>query len=320
MAVFTHITEEQLVQHLSQFDIGGLVSFTVIAEGVENNNYKLITKQGPFILTLFEKRTKPEDLPFFTAFMKHLRGKDIPCAAVIPALDGKEITTLGGRPSIITSFLEGTWPRQTDVYHAEAVGTTLARMHLASGSFKMQRENAMSLPAWKKLITACAGKTDLLPFLQKELEYIGQGKDLNRFFEKNGMEELPKGAVHADLFPDNVFFTGKNLTGVIDFYFSCTDFFAYDLMLTLNAWCFNKDGTLNRTRKDAFLTGYQTVRPLMKAETLSLPFFGRAAAMRIIATRLYDLLHSPAGAMVTPKDPQEHVRILEFYQTESLPL
>jgi len=309
MAVFTPISEEQLTQHLAQFSLGKLISFVGIAEGVENTNYKLMTEKGPFILTLFERRTRSEDLPFFIAFMKHLHGLGIPCPDVIAATDGREVVSLNGKPAIITSFLEGAWPKHVESFHSAAVGALLGRMHMAAGSFKIKRENAMFLPAWKVLINACAGKTDLLPFLQEELAYL----------EKNWPAQLPSGAVHADLFPDNVFFTGKNLTGVIDFYFACADTFVYDLMLTLNAWCFEPSG-LNKEKAALLLEAYQKERPLTEAEKKSLQFFGRAAAIRIIATRLYDLLHPAAGAKVTPKDPLEYARILKFYQTESLPL
>jgi homoserine kinase type II len=306
MAVFTHISAEQLAQHLLVFDIGTLVSFTGVSEGVENTNFKLVTTRGQFILTIVEKRTRAEDLPFLTAYMKHLYDKGIPCPDVVAAVDGKEITTLAEKPAIITTFLPGAWPRRIENFHVAAVGTLLAHMHLAAGSFTPQRKNTMSLPEWKSLIWSCAGKTDLVPLLQKELEYIGD----------NLPQNLPSGAVHADLFPDNVFFTGEKLTGVIDFYFSCTDNFVYDLMLALNAWCFEPAG-LNRQKAKQFLDAYQKERPLTAAELESLPFFGRAAALRIIATRLYDLLHPASGATVTAKDPHEHVRILEFYQTQS---
>lgn len=309
MAVFTHITAEQLVQYLAHFNIGELVSFEGINEGVSNTNYKIITTQDRFILTLFEERTRTEDLPFFIAFMKHLHDNGIPCPDVISTTDKKQIVALNGKPAIITSFLEGAWPRKIEDFHAVAVGTELARMHLAAGSFKEQRTNSMSLPTWKKLIGACAGKSELAPFLQKELDYL----------EKNRPQNLPGGAVHADLFPDNVFFAGQKLTGIIDFYFACTDSFAYDLMLTLNAWCFETSG-LNKQKAALFLQSYQSVRSISDAEKQTLGFFGRAAALRIIATRLYDLLHPVPGALITPKDPQQYVDILKYYQNEGLPL
>lgn len=307
MAVFTHISAEQLAQHLKHFDIGQLVSFTGITEGVENTNYKIVTEHGRFILTLFEKRTRAEDLPFFISFMKHLHDKGVPCPNVISASDGRDMISLNGKLAIITSFLEGEWPRKTENFHVAAVGAQLARMHLAARDFAQRRTNSMSLPAWKMLIGACMGKTDLMPFLQKELDHI----------EKNWPQNLPSGAVHADLFPDNVFFNKEKLTGVIDFYFACTDSFAYDFMLTLNAWCFEPAG-LNKQKARLFLEAYQKERILNAAEKQSLPFFGRAAALRIVATRLYDLLHPVPGAVIMPKDPQQYVDILKFHQTESL--
>ena len=305
MAVFTQIPEDVVVELLKKFDIGGFISYDGILSGVENTNYKLSTDSGDFILTIFEKRTKAEDLPFFIAFMKHLHGKSISCPDVIAASSGKEIISVKGKPGIITNFLQGQSASRIEDFHVTAIGGLLASLHHAAASFKVQRENAMSLPAWKSLINACAGKTELLPLLQKELAYL----------ETNWPQNLPSGAIHADLFPDNVFFTGKNLTGIIDFYFACTDAFAYDLMLTLNAWCFEPTG-LNREKTALLLDSYQKERPLTEAEKKSLTFFGRAAALRIIATRLYDQLHPAAGAVITPKNPQEYVRILAFYQTE----
>jgi len=309
MAVFTHISAEQLAQHLALFNIGKLVSFIGITEGVENTNYKLVTELGSYILTLFEKRTRAEDLPFFISFMKHLHDHGILCPDVICTAGGKKIITLSGKPAIITSFLEGSWPRKIEDFHVAAVGTQLARMHMAAETFREQRINSMSLPAWRTLIDACEGKTDLMPLLQKELDYI----------EKNWPRELPSGAVHADLFPDNVFFAGEKLTGVIDFYFACTDSFAYDLMLTLNSWCFEPAG-LNKQKAALFLDAYQKDRPLTEAEKRSLTFFGRAAALRIIATRLYDWLHPIPDALILPKDPMQYVQILKYHQAESLPL
>jgi homoserine kinase type II len=303
MAVFTHITQEQLAVHLAQYDIGAPVSFAGIAEGVENTNYKLVTAKGAFILTLFEKRTKAEDLPFFVSLIRHLRGKGIPCPAVVAARNGADIVPLEGKAALITGFLEGKSPAPISVSHARAAGKMLARMHLAAGDFALQRENSLSLPGWKRLIAACGGKSEAVPRLEEELAYL----------ESRWPKGLPAGAVHADLFPDNTFFTAEEMTGVIDFYLACTDFFAYDLMLTLNAWCF-EGGSFNKEKAAAFFGAYEKLRPLSPAEEESLPLFGRAAALRIVATRLYDQLHPAPGALVTPKDPQEYMRILAFYR------
>jgi homoserine kinase type II len=314
MAVFTSVSEEQLKAHLAQYDIGALVGFTGIEEGVSNTNYKIVTtgdSQGDidFILTLFEERTPPESLPFFIAFMQHLYAKGIPCPDVIAAKNGDAIISLGKRPAVITSFLQGRGPKQIEPFHAAAMGQTLGQLHLAGMDFSLQRKSTMALPTWRSLIKQCEGKSDLVPFLQAELEYL----------ERNWPQGLPGGAIHADLFPDNIFFMGRELTGVIDFYFSCTDVFVYDLMLTLNAWCF-EDGAFNREKTSLFLKSYQQERALTEKEKAALTFFGRAAAVRIIATRLYDGLHVPFGALVTPKDPHEHVKILEYHQHETISL
>jgi homoserine kinase type II len=303
MAVFTQISEQQLVQHLALFNIGKLVSFSGITEGVSNTNYKIVTDRAPYILTLFEERTRTEDLPFFINFMKHLHAKGIPSPDVIAAVAGKEVVTLGGKPAIITSFLEGAWPQQIESHHIASVAGCLARMHLAANSFNEQRANSMSMPAWRQLITACSGKSPVVPALLAELDYI----------ETKWPLHLAKGAVHADLFPDNVFFSGEKLTGIIDFYFACTDVLIYDLMLAFNAWCFDATGP-NAQKVELFFAAYQKERPMSGAEMRWLTFFGRAAALRIVATRLYDWFHPVPGAVITPKDPGHYLNILGYHQ------
>lgn len=313
MAVYTHIPAEDLKAHVGLYDIGLLVSSIGITEGVENTNYKLITTLGDYILTLFEKRSRPEDLPFFIAYMNHLRGRGIACPAVIPARSGETIVPLGGKAAIVTSFLQGVWQKNPDARHTQAVGTLLGCMHQAGSDFTMTRANSMGPAAWRHLIDACGARADTLQpglakLLQEELAWQ----------EKNRPQGLPAGVVHADLFPDNVFFTGKDLSGVIDFYFACNETFAYDLMLTANAWCFG-DGTLDKERFTPLLTAYTGVRPLSAQEMMSLPFFGRAAALRIIATRLYDWLHRDDAAVVNVKDPLEYVRILKYHREWKFP-
>jgi len=307
MAVYTHISGDDLARHLAGFRLGEAVAFEGIGDGVENTNYKLTTGTGLYILTLFEGRVAEKDLPFFLSFMEHLRGAGVPVAAVVPDAQGHAVLPLAGKPSVITTFLPGAWPKETTPEHCRAVGETLARMHLAAADFGGARENGMGLSEWRRLIMASgAAEEKLRNFLHDELSFL----------EKNTPKNLPRGAVHADLFPDNVFFEGKKLSGVIDFYFACTDFFAYDLMLTLNAWCFDGAGGLQREKSDALLAGYARHRQLTPDEEAALPIFGRAAALRIVATRLYDALHLRPDAVVTPKDPQEHVQILRFYQND----
>lgn len=309
MAVYTQISEDALRAVVAKFDIGALQSYQGIPEGVENTNYVLTTDRDKYILTLIEKRADPEELPFYTGFMEHLRHKGIPCAAVIPDREGRRIFSFEGKPALITEFLEGVWPRDIYVHHCLAAGELLAAMHRAGRDFPMKRKNTMSFPAWKSLIHAAADHADdvepgLIALLDAELDYL----------ESHWPKFLPKGAVHADLFPDNVFFIDEKVSGVIDFYFACWDTFAYDLMLTFNPWCFDWKGDLDTAKAKAFLESYNRVRPLSKNELKSLPFFGRAAAVRIIATRLYDWLNPVDGALVRPKDPLEHVKILRYHQ------
>jgi homoserine kinase type II len=314
MAVYTQITKEELKSVIARFDIGTLVSFKGIAEGVENTNYSVETTAGRYILTLVEKRASAEELPFYTGFMQHLRAKGIPCPAALRQVEGTEIFTMHGKPALLTEFLDGTWPREIQPQHCRVVGRLVAEMHRAGRDFPMKRKNTMSLPAWKSLIHACAGRADevergLFGFLDAELDYL----------EKNWPKYLPRGAVHADLFPDNVFFDRDEITGVIDFYFSCTDTLAYDLMLTVNPWCFDWKGDLDTDKSCELLETYHRTRPLTKNELKSLPFFGRAAALRIVATRLYDWLNPVEGALVRAKDPMEHVKILRFHQKVGSP-
>ncbi len=304
MAVFTHITQEQAAEHLAAFDIGAVTALEPISAGVENTNYKLATSAGNYILTLVEKRTRAEDLPFIVAFMAHLQKRDIPCPAVIADKTGRAIVPLAGRPAVITDFLAGAAAKELTPAHAGAAGALLAKMHNAAADFKPRRENPVALPAWKKLIGDCAA-APVFAELQEELAFLANNRPWG----------LPAGAVHADLFPDNAFFQEEKISGVFDFYFSCTDAFAYDFMATLDAWCFD-NGVFAPARARAFAAAYQALRPLSGEEKKSLPYFGRAAALRIVATRLYDQLHPAHGAHIAPHDPYEHVRILQFHQTE----
>lgn len=310
MAVYTRITEEELESRLADFNIGTLLRIEGIADGVENSNYHLHTSQGRYILTLFEKRVNREELPFYLSYMRHLQGSGIHCPAAEKTLSGAEIFTLAGKPAIITTFLEGAWPRDITPAHCAAVGHVLAQMHLAAKSFSPKRRNTMALPAWRSLIHACAREADNL-----EAGLFDRLEEALDATEKNWPRSLPQGAVHADLFPDNVFFKDGELSGVIDFYFACTEVFAYDLMLTLNPWCFDKAGVLDTDKSAALLKAYHAVRPLSAAEMSALPLLGRAAALRIVATRLYDWFNPAKDAIVTAKDPMEHVRILRFHQS-----
>lgn len=310
MAVYTEVTETDLSSFLEDYDIGTLLSYKGIAEGVENSNFLLRTTGGTFILTLYEKRVDPADLPFFLGLMDHLAEKGLNCPLPIHRNDGTSLGQLAGRPAALISFLDGAWPRRAQPFHCRGVGRVLAEMHIAGADFTISRENALSVPDWRPLWELSAPRADEVEQgLQAEIE-----AELD-ILEKNWPRNLPGGVIHADLFPDNVFFIGEDLSGVIDFYFACNDFLVYDLAICLNAWCFEADGAFNLTKGMALLDGYNSVRPLTAAETQALPLLARGAAMRFLLTRLYDWLMTPAGALVVKKDPMEYLRKIRFHRS-----
>ncbi|OEI82238.1 homoserine kinase [Brucella sp. BO3] len=309
MAVYTDINEIELGAFLRHYDIGTLTSYKGIAEGVENSNYLLHTSSGSFILTLYEKRTNREDLPFFLGLMQHLARRGLECPQPVVRNDGAMIGELAGRPAAIVTFLEGMWMRRPTVTHCEAVGEGLAHMHLAGADFPMRRRNGLTLPDWRPLWNLSRERADTV-----EQGLVAEAEADLDFLEKNWPADLPQGVIHADLFPDNVFFLGDRLSGFIDFYFACTDILAYDVAVCLNAWCFEKDFSYNRTKGAALLRGYTSVRPLSGAEADALPVLARGAAVRFMLTRLYDWLTVPAGSFVVKKDPMEYVRRMRFHR------
>ncbi|MEX0922073.1 MAG: homoserine kinase [Rhodovibrionaceae bacterium] len=314
MAVYTEVTDEDLAAFLADYDLGEPRAFKGIAEGVENSNYLLQTTAGNFILTLYEKRVNPNDLPFFLGLMDHLAAQDIPCPTPVHARDGIALRELCGRPAAIITFLDGLWPRRIHPEHCGPLGAALARMHLAGQSFEGVRENDLSVGGWRPLLEASGSRSEEVQRgLTRELETALES------LEADWPSGLPSGVIHADLFPDNVFFQGDRLTGLIDFYFACTDFFAYDLAVCLNAWCFEPDGAFNVTKARLLLRAYRQVRPLEPAELEALPLLARGSAIRFLLTRLYDWLNCPAGALVKPKDPLEYLRKLRFHQAVKTP-
>ncbi|WP_440981429.1 homoserine kinase [Shinella sumterensis] len=315
MAVYTDITEDDLSSFLTAYDAGTLLSYKGIAEGVENSNFLLHTTKGPFILTLYEKRVDRDDLPFFLGLMHHLAERGLSCPLPLPRKDGALLGELSGRPAAMISFLEGMWLRKPAARHCREVGIALAKMHLAAEGFEIRRENALSVEGWRPLWEKSAARADEVEAgLQKEI-----GQELH-YLEAHWPANLPEGVIHADLFPDNVFFIGDDLSGLIDFYFACNDYLAYDVAICLNAWCFEKDGSYNLTKGMALLTGYESVRPLSGDEAAALPLLARGSAMRFFLTRLYDWLMTPAGALVVKKDPLEYLRKLRFHRAVENPV
>jgi len=310
MAVYTDVAADELAEFLGAYDIGELLSYKGVAEGVENSNFLLHTTAGSFILTLYEKRVARSDLPFFLGLMSHLAANGINCPQPLKNKSGETLSTLAGRPAAIINFLEGIWPRKPNVSQCAGVGQALAKMHLAGRDFPMSRGNALSVSGWRPLFEQAASRADevqpgLGAFIGAELDYL-EGNVWPR--------DLPSGVIHADLFPDNVFFLGEKLSGIIDFTFACNDMLAYDVAICLNAWCFESDCSFNVTKARAFLNAYGRERELSKAEQNALPLLARGAALRFLLTRLVDFLNVPPGALVRPKDPLEYVRKLRFHQ------
>src|SRR5215472_3309354 len=296
MAVYTDVAAEDLSRFLAGYEIGTLLSYKGIAEGVENSNFLVHTEKGHFILTLYERRVAERDLPFFLNLMEHLASRGINCPQPVKNRAGKVLGKLAGRPAAIVTFLDGMWIRRPSAAHCGALGEALARLHLAGADFAMRRENALSVAGWRQLYEGCRKRAHRV---DRNLEAL-VGAELGAL-EREWPRDLPQGVIHADLFPDNVFFLGDKLSGVIDFYFACTDTLVYDVAICLNAWCFEVDHSYNVTKGRSLLSAYGKVRSLSQAERTALPVLARGAAMRFLLTRLVDWLAGPDGALVKPK-------------------
>ena len=310
MAVYTEVPDDDLRTFLSAYDIGDVVSFKGIAEGVSNSNYLMQTTKGPYILTLYERRINIEELPFFLGLMEHLAKNGVRCPIPIKNKKGEALQTLCGKAAVVVSFLQGISPRKITAEQCAELGTALAQLHEAGRSFGMTRANSLSLDGWRDLYARAGGAADDVEPGMKAL--IGTELDvLAAAWPKSG---LPAGIIHADLFPDNVFFLDGKCSGLIDFYFACTDFLAYDIAVCLNAWCFEQDGAFNITKASRLLGSYSAVRTLTAAEKENLPLFCRGSAMRFLLTRLFDWVNTPAGALVKRKDPREYLQKLNFHR------
>jgi len=314
MAVYTEVTDDDLASFLREYDIGEATSFKGIAEGVENSNYFLQTDRASYILTLYEKRVDPADLPFFLGLMDFLAGQGILCPTPIHGRDGAALRQLCGRPAAIISFLSGVSPRRVHIRQCAPLGAALAEFHSASEAFDQSRPNSLSVKSWRPLFERSAARVhEVQNGLASEIE-----AELG-FLEANWPDGLPSGVIHADLFPDNVFFLNDRVSGLIDFYFACTDFLAYDLAICLNAWCFETDGSFNITKARHMVRAYRRTRDVRAEEMAALPVLLRGGALRFLLTRLHDWIFHPEGAMVTPKNPLEYYRKLRFHRSVTRP-
>ncbi|WP_395331690.1 homoserine kinase [Novosphingobium sp. BL-8H] len=318
MAVYTRLGAEEMAAIVDAFDVGTLISAKGIAEGVSNSNWLIETQQGDearrFILTVYESRTEVAELPFFLDLLDHLAERGCPVPRTMHDRDGAShrlIDTPEGKKALaLIEYLPGVSVSEPTVDQARSVGAALAQVHRASADFPMNRANSLDLPAWQQLLGDCGHDglasidADLAALVERELPALAI----------EWPADLPRGVIHADLFPDNVLMLGDRVTGLIDFYFACTDLLAYDVAVTHAAWSFSNDGTrFDAALSAALIEGYESVRPLSAAERAALPVLARGAAVRFLATRAYDWLNTPADALVTPKDPMAFARRLEFY-------
>lgn len=309
VAVYTDLSPADLAALLAAYDLGEARTLTGVAEGVENSNFRLETDAGHWFLTVFEKRVREADLPFFLELMRHLSARGFPCPAPAPDRRGRLLARVRGKPAVIVTLMPGTAARRPNSRQCRSAGEGLARLHLCGDGFSLKRANDLGQPAWGAQFAVLRTAAERLkPGLAAEID-----EDLSAL-ALAWPRDLPTGVIHADFFPDNVFFSGDRFAAAIDFYFACTDAFAYDLAVCLNAWCFETDGGFNLTHARAFVAGYESRRPLAPVERDALPLLARGAAMRFFLTRLHDWGATPKGALVKPKDPMEYAARLAFHR------
>ena len=309
MAVYTEVSDAELEGFLSGYSLGRPLSFKGVAEGVENSNYVLETETGRYILTLYERRVKAADLPYFLGLMEHLAEAGFPSARPVADHAGRTLGELAGRPAAIVAFLSGLSVKRPTVGHCREAGEGLAWLHQAGAGFAARRENDLGQGAWAAMFETLAPRAEALkPGLAAQI-----GGDVAAIAAA-WPRGLPEGVVHADWFPDNVFFRDGRFVGAIDFYFAANDQLAYDLGVALNAWCFEPDGSFNVTAGRALVEGYERRRKLTQAEKAALPALARGAALRFFLTRLADWRDERQGALVRPKDPLEYERKLAVHR------
>ncbi|MBW6523024.1 homoserine kinase [Sphingomonas sp. RHCKR47] len=316
MAVYTHVSAEALSKFLTRYDVGDLVSAKGIAEGVENSNYLVDTTAGRYILTLYERRVAADDLPFFMALLDHLAAKGLPVPPAIPDREGQSIQQLEGRPACLIRFLPGVSLSHPTPAQALAAGEALAQMHRAVGDFALTRPNTMGVDTWRPLFARCGRDLDTIaPGLHDALDHA-----LDHILARWPRDTLDTCAIHADLFPDNVLMRGDRVSGLIDFYFACTDTRVFDLAITHSAWGFDASGVRYEAAiGDALFAGYERHFPLSPAERDAFPTLAAGACLRFALSRAWDWLNTPADALVTRKDPLAYLRRLAHYAPDLLP-
>ena len=293
MAVYTEVPPGELARFVASYGVGRLLDYKGITQGVENTNYRVDTEKGRFFLTLYEKRVDPADLPFFLGLMEHLAARGLNCPVPVHSTAGVVLGELAGRPAALVTWLEGTWPQSQSLAQCAALGAALAELHLDGADFKLTRANALGVAGWRPLFQKFAGQCDqIAPQLSTVIV-----DELN-FLEQRWPNDLPRGVIHADLFPDNTFFIGETLSGIFDFYFACNDALAYDLAVCINAWCFDEHHLFDSEKAKAIVESYQHIRPMAPYERSQFAILARGAALRFLLTRVHDWIHTPADALV----------------------
>jgi len=313
MAVYTKLSEKDLESFFTKYDLGKLVSYEGIKEGIENTNYFIKTEKGNFILTLYEKRVDEKDLPFFIGLMRNLFDKNFPSPEPIINKNGNYISEISGKKAAVVSFLEGNAKKILTPADCNQVGVNSAKLHLITKSLSGKRGNKLSINSWRKLYNKV--KKDCSK-IHPNLTHVVE-KNLDEI-EKKWPKNIPSGIIHADLFPDNIFFNNNNLSGIIDYYFSCNDFYAFEIAICLNALCFEgkkENLSFNVTKAKKFIDGYSSVRKLNEDEKKSLKILCQGAAIRFLLTRVFDYLNLTEGALVKIKDPVEYLKRLEFHNS-----
>ena len=313
MAVYTKLSENNLKDFFSKYNLGKLLKFQGIQEGIENSNYFVKTDSGKFILTIYEKRVEEKDLPFFMGLMKNIFNENFPSPEPIINKNGNYITEIFGKKAAVVSFLEGTSKKNLTPGNCHEVGIYTAKLHMITKNLNIKRTNRLSVNSWRLIYRK----------IQKDCSKIYPG--LTKIIERNleviedkWPKNIPRGIIHADLFPDNIFFKGSKLTGIIDFYFSCYDFYALEIAICLNALCFegkNENLSFNVTKAKKFIDGYSSIRKLTEEEKESLKILCHGAAMRFLLTRVFDYLNLTEDALVKIKDPVEYLKRLEFHNS-----
>jgi homoserine kinase type II len=313
MAVYTKLSKSELNDFFSKYNLGKLLNYQEIKEGIENTNYFIKTEKGKFILTLYEKRVEEKDLPFFIGLMKNLYDKKFFSPQPIINRNGNYITEIANKKAAVISFLEGSTKKVLNSNDCHQVGINAAKLHLITKDLTGKRENRLSVNSWRGLYNKVKKDCNKIhPNLTKIIE-----KNLDEI-EKKWPKKIPSGIIHADLFPDNIFFKNNKLSGIIDYYFSCHDFYAFDIAICLNALCFegkNENLSFNVTKAKKFIDGYSVIRKLNEDEKKALKVLCQGAAIRFLLTRVFDFLNLTEGAIVKIKDPIEYLKRLEFHDS-----